>query len=262
MKYSQRLDDARLAEILHERGMAELETIRDILAQSQQGGLPFAESMVNSHLVGDWDLSRVVCELFNLPFLPVDMLDVDPKLAAGMDVSFLRQPGTVPVSRYGQVLVVALPGLVPANVLGMLSAQTDLAILPVVGTVESNRRWIQHHLPAETAAPIAPAQEDHVAADWSGGDVAADAEAAAVEIDAGDAGDGGEWSELFDQADAAVQMDLDGSGMSLQDIEEELGDLDVESLIVEQGPTDDGHEDAGDTSSASGELPPMPNFGE
>ena len=260
MKHTQRLDDARLAEILHERGMAELESIREILALGQQGGPAFAESMVNAHLVGDWDLSRVVCELFNLPFLPVDSLEIDPKLAASMDVAFLRQHALVPISRYGQVLVVALPGLVPANVLGMLSAQTDLAILPVVGTVESNRRWIQQHLPVETAAPIAPAQQETVAAqEWSGGDVAP-----AMEVEAGA---GGEWGDLFDQADAAVQMDLGGEGLSMQDLEKELGDLDIDSLIVEQDPTLD--EDAGDPASSpaidpaggSGELPPMPSFG-
>ena len=110
MKQTQRLDYARLAEVLHERRMADLESIRELL---HQGGA-FPEALVSTSLVADWDLSRVVCEIFSLPFLPVELVDPDPAAREGIDKQFLIQHGLIPMGRFGQVLTVCMPGMVPA----------------------------------------------------------------------------------------------------------------------------------------------------
>lgn len=192
MKHVQRLDDARLAEVLNERGMADLEAIRELLQASQQGGMPFAEALVTGGLIEDWDLSRVVCEVFQLPFMPIDAVKADLTLWEQMDADLLRQHSMVPISRFRQVVTIAMPGLVPADVLAMLAASSDLVVMPVVGTVETNRRWILENGPE--------------------GDVQA-------QVLSGSAG----WGAMFDEADAAVQLDLDGS--------EGEGDDDVQGAI-------------------------------
>jgi hypothetical protein len=90
----------------------------------------------------------------------------------------------VPIGRYGQLLTIAMPGMVPAEVLGLLAAETDLYIVPVVGTVQTNRRWIERHLQAELVAALPKLA----------------AEEAPQET--------GEWGNIFDQGDAAVLLDL------------------------------------------------------
>lgn len=172
MKNAQRLDEARLAEALDERGMADLAALRELLQASQAGGTPFCEGIISAGLVSDWDLSRVVAELFQLPFLPVDICKPDAELWAELRSPTLEESGIIPVSRFGQLLTVAMPALVSAEVLGMLSAETDYLLLPVVGTVETNRRWIQQH---RVEAPPA----------------------------------GGDWGSVFDEGDAAVRASLD-----------------------------------------------------
>lgn len=184
MKHNQRLDYSRLAEVLAERGMCEPQALREALQFSGRGHSPFAEAVVNANLVADWELSRVVCELYNLSFLPIDMVDPDPKARAGLNVAFLIEHGLVPIGRYGNVLTIAMPGLVPAEVLGMLAADTDLYILPVVGTVRSNRRWIELNLQAELRAALPTTSPEEVAQS------------------------AGEWGNIFDAADAAVLLDL------------------------------------------------------
>ena len=94
MKQTQRLDYARLTEVLHERRMADLESIRELL---HQGGA-FPEALVSTSLVADWDLSRVVCEIFSLPFLPVELVDPDPAAREGIDKQFLIQHGLIPMA--------------------------------------------------------------------------------------------------------------------------------------------------------------------
>jgi hypothetical protein len=184
VKHNQRLDYSRLAEVLAERGMCEPQALREALQFSGRGHAPFAEAVVNANLVADWELSRVVCELYNLSFLPVDMVDPDPKARAGLNVAFLIEHGLVPLGRYGHVLTIAMPGMVPAEVLGMLAADTDLYILPVVGTVRTNRRWIETHLQAEIRAALPVTSPEEVAQS------------------------AGEWGNIFDAADAAVLLDL------------------------------------------------------
>jgi hypothetical protein len=184
VKHNQRLEYARLAEVLAERGMCEMQALREALQFSGRGHAPFAEALVNASLVADWELSRVVSELYNMPFLTVEVCEADPNARKGINAAFLIEHGLVPLSRFGQVLTVAMPGMVPAEVLAGLAAETDLYVLPVVGTVLTNRRWIEKHLQSELASAL-PAQPPATVTQEEG-----------------------EWGNIFDQADAAVLLDL------------------------------------------------------
>ena len=68
----------------------------------------------------------------------------------------------------------------PAEVLGQLAADTDSHIAVVVGTVQTNSRWFDEHMPAEAPAALP-----------------------------GEPG-GPAWSNLFDEADASVLEALTG----------------------------------------------------
>ena len=232
MKYAQRLDDARLAEVLNERGMADVDVLRELLQSAQAGGVVFSEALVSSGTIGDWDLSRIICEIFQLPFLPVDTVKPDVAIMEDIDTAFLGEHGLVPIKRFGQVLTVAMPGMVSADVLAMLSANTDMVVLPVVGTVETNRRWLEEH--GAEAGPKSTSSSD-----------------------------GGGWSMMFDQADAAVQLSLDDEvlGTDLG-----LDEADLAALDEMEFPDDDDGSppslvDLDQAPDSAGiELPPMPEF--
>lgn len=181
-KSNQRLEYGRLAEVLAERGLVEPQALREALQFSTQGNMPFPEALVTANLVADWELSRVVCEIYNLPFLTVDSIEVDVKARKGITEQFMIDNALIPIGRFGQVLTVCMPALVPAEVLGLLAAETDLFILPVVGTVRSNRRWIELNLQSALPASALPSDASQP-----------------EEVQAG------EWSSIFDQGDAAVQ---------------------------------------------------------
>jgi len=188
LKLHQRLDTTRLSEVLAERGLCEPQALREALQLSGRGHPGFAEAVVSANLIGDWELSKVVAEIYNLPFLPLDLVTPDERALNGLDLAYLAEHGLVPMGRFGSVLTVAMPGMVSAEVLaGITIADVELAIVPVVGSAVSNRRWIaeklQPKLAASIAAPIANA-------------------AAALSNP--------EWGSIFDQADAAVLLDLQG----------------------------------------------------
>lgn len=185
MKNSNRLDYASLAEVLGQRGLIDPGRLKLALQTSQKTPVSFPETLVSENLISDWELSRIVCEIFGLPFLPLELYPPSPAALEGLDANFLRQHALVPLSRHGQILTVCMPALVPAELLGQLAASTDLHVMPVVGTVNSNNRWLAENL--------------------------------AVQIEAvADANATGTWSNVFDEADAAVLLDLTAESQAHQ----------------------------------------------
>lgn len=178
MKNSHRLDYASLAEVLGQKGLVDPQRLKLTLQSSQRGPIPFTESLVADGLIGDWELARVVCEIYGLPFLPVDFYSPSKDVLTGLDFDFLRQHRLAPLARHKRVLTICMPGLVPAEVLAVLASSADVQVMPVVGTVNGNNKWLADNLPAE-APP------------GSSGDVALD------------------WKNIFDEGDANVLLNLD-----------------------------------------------------
>lgn len=188
MKLHQRLDYQRLSDALVDRGMCESQALREAMQLSGRGNPSFVEAIVNANLVGDWEVGRVVSEIYNLPFLPVEQCNPDSRALEGLDIAYLSEHGLVPMGRFGGVLTVAMPGLVLAEVLsGIPIAEGELTILPVVGSVVSNRRWIDTNLAPKLRAALPTA---------------------ATMSSQNDGMSSPEWGNIFDAADAAVQFDL------------------------------------------------------
>lgn len=167
----------------------EIDRLHLALQTGLQGSSPFPEILVNDSMMGDWELSRVVCELYSLPFVPVDIYVPPEGILEGLDREFLRKHRLVPTGRHGNLLTVAMPAIVPADVLGMLGATSDLHVMPVVGSVKSNNRWIDEHLPAEVEPVLAEGEE---------------------------APNESDWGDLFDEGDASVLMDLTSEGPQIE----------------------------------------------
>jgi hypothetical protein len=184
VKSRQRLDYGRLAEVLAERGIVDARAIQDALQFSLRGGPSFPEALVTANLVADWELSRLVCEIYGLAFLTVELADPDPKAGQGLDTAFLLKECIVPLSRHGTVLTVLMPSLSTTEILDALATKSGLSILPICGTVRSNRQWLESKLSSPASALPSGMPSELTGAEAS------------------------DWSNLFDEADAAVLLDL------------------------------------------------------
>ncbi len=185
MKSTERLKYNRLADTLTERGLVDRETMGHVVQQCNATGALLSELLVSENLVSDWELSRVCCEIYGLPYLSIEEYPPDEAALKGIDPDFLRQYGLVPLDVFGSVLTVAMPALVPSEVLEALKLK-GAKILPVVGSVISNRRWLNEKLPAPQMPSL-------------------DQAAGAIPFDSGEIGD---WAEIFDAGEEAVQLDL------------------------------------------------------
>ena len=164
MKSNRRLDYSTLSEVLGQRGLVEPQRLSLALQTCQQTNVPFPETLVIDNLIGDWELAKVVCDIYGLPFLPVDIYAPDVESLAEFDRDHLRQHRLVPLGRHGDLLVVAMPSIVQADVLSEFASRYSVRVQPVVGTVLTNNRWLEEFMPAEVSAPL-PADDEAAAGD-------------------------------------------------------------------------------------------------
>lgn len=192
VKHKQRLDHELLAEALRDRGLVPPKTLEHVLAQCVQSGALFTEQLVRDGVVSDWELAQLCCEKFGLAFMPVDLYEPDRELLALFDATLLRQNALVPLDRFGNVLVVAMPCMVPSEVLDEIEARLSVRVMPVVGSVRANVRYLEENLKvSESLAKVAQEADD------------------------------GDWTNVLDMGDAAVQVELVGAEAeaALDDVE-------------------------------------------
>jgi Type II secretion system (T2SS), protein E, N-terminal domain len=199
---NQRLDYDLLSETLRDRQLVAVDPLNHILHQVQSTGVLLPGLLVKEGLISDYELARVACEIFALPFFPVDLYQPDKDLLAQFDPDFLRHYSLVPLDRRGKLVVVAMPGMVPAEVLLQAEASLQAKIVPVVGTVGGNSRWLEEHLPPPQA------------------------------INIGSEAESGAWAAVLDMGEEAVQTGLDqpqdGFDLQAQELEANLELLNVD----------------------------------
>ena len=154
-KSAHRFDYARFGQALVERNLIDRDVLAHVLHQVNSTRSLLPEVLVRENLVSDWEISRVACEVYHLPFLTVDHYPPAGTALDGYDLAYLRHFALVPLDRYGGLVTVIMPGLVPSEVLEGLRPGQSGRVLPVVGSVVSNRRWLEERLAPKGAAPAA-----------------------------------------------------------------------------------------------------------
>lgn len=185
------------------------ESMQHVFQDCSSNGTLLTEILVVEGLISDLELSRVCTELFHLPFIPLESYQPAEEALEDLDREYLRRFGLVPLDRFGKLMTISMPGIVPTTVLDNLSDDESIRILPVVGTVKGNRRWLKEHLPSEESTAM-------------------EAFSAAITDDESS------WGNLFDAGDESVQMDL-------QDLETSsmVSDLDLDMASLELEPSEE-----------------------
>lgn len=227
MKTKHRLDYNRLAEALGERGLIAPDSLQHVLHQCLGSRMLFPEVLVTENLISDWEVSRVVCEVFGLPFLTPQVYSPSPRALEGMEKEYLHQHNLVPLDRFGKLLTLAMPALTPSEIIGSFARDHDLEIIPLVSTVMSNRSWLYDNMPIAQAPPPPQPMATNGANESALPDLDEVQSALPQDVNLEDLGD--DWANLFDEGDAAVLLDLDPDSPEAEEsgqaISEDLPDL-------------------------------------
>ncbi|NOT32455.1 MAG: hypothetical protein HOP15_18575 [Planctomycetes bacterium] len=209
MKSAHRFDYARFGEALVERNLIDRDVLSHVLHQVNSTRSLLPEVLVRENLISDWEVSRVACELYHLPFLTVDHYPPSATALDGYDLAYLRHFALVPLDRFGGLVTVIMPGLVPSEVLEGLRAGQNGRVLPVVGSVVSNRRWLEERFAPKTQAGASgrpatgPAKPIAMETRSALPKTALAQDEGELQLNAE-----GDWGNLFDAGDEAVKLGL------------------------------------------------------
>ncbi|MGE0142543.1 MAG: hypothetical protein AB7I19_04710 [Planctomycetota bacterium] len=140
MKGIEKLTPIRLAEVLTQRGLVPNETITDALYSQDRYGESFSEVLVSSGQINEWDLAKVVVEVFGIPFMMASSYDITKEAQSAIPKELLFRHMVVPLDRLGNVVTVTMPILTPFDVLGKIGRESGCEIYPFVGLIGENRK--------------------------------------------------------------------------------------------------------------------------
>ena len=125
---------ARIGELLVETGGATQAGIDEALAGQRVAGGRLGSHLVGLGLARDADVAALLSRQFCVPFIELGRFDVDPAAVALLPAATARKYETVPLSRRGTALVVAMSD--PANVFAVddIEFMTGCRVEPVVAT--------------------------------------------------------------------------------------------------------------------------------
>lgn len=112
---------------------------------SENQGL-LTEALVKAGLLSDWELSKIACEVFAMPFMPVDVHKPVEQAREGLDHEFLKRWCLVPLARNADLLTVAIPGAISPQTYEELVRMSGCQLAIVIGSVTSNRHWLDSNL--------------------------------------------------------------------------------------------------------------------
>ena len=147
---------ARIGELLLANGDATQAGIDEALARQESAGGRLGSHLVGLGLASDADVAASLSRQFGVPFIDLARFDVDPGVIELLPAATARKYETVPLSRAGASLAVAMSD--PANVFALddIEFVTGCRVEPVVATQASIAAAVERYYgeqPNRTGAP-------------------------------------------------------------------------------------------------------------
>ncbi len=140
VKGLEKLTSIRLAEMLTQKGAVPPDVVTDALYIQSEHGEAFAEVLVNSGQISEWDLARVVVESFQLPFIPAGNYEVSSEAWTKIPKEELFQHLVVPMDVFGSILTVSMPTFTTSEILMSWESRYGVEIYPYVGLISENKK--------------------------------------------------------------------------------------------------------------------------
>ncbi len=136
---------ARIGELLVETGGATQAGVDEALAGQKAAGGRLGSRLVGLGLARDADVAAALSRQFGVPFIELGRFDVDPAVIALLPAATARKYETVPLSRTGPALVVAMSD--PANVFAVddIEFMIGCRLEPVVATQAAVAAALERH---------------------------------------------------------------------------------------------------------------------
>jgi len=196
VKGLEKLTSIRLAEVLTHKGAVPTDVITDALYTQDRHGESFVDLLVTGGNITEWDLSKMVVENFQLPFIMAGNYEISETARDAIPKATLFENLIVPMDKLGDIMTVIMPILTPFEVLSKIQRNCKVEIFPYVGLISENKRVL-----GELFKDFAKWQKEHQAA--------LEAKSRDAVNQPADKGADGDWANIFDAGDAMVRSTID-----------------------------------------------------
>jgi type IV pilus assembly protein PilB len=156
----------RLGEILVAIKAITREQLEFALEQQQRTGLRLGDILVKLSFVTEREMKQALCAQLSIPFVDLDNLVIDRRLAPLVEPGYAEARGVLPVSELGDVLTVAMDDPTDRDAVETLAARTGRTVEVVTSTRAAFRRAFSRLYGGELDASVETANRlEFVAAD-------------------------------------------------------------------------------------------------
>ncbi|MEK7413209.1 MAG: hypothetical protein AAB263_07815 [Planctomycetota bacterium] len=123
-----RLTKKKLGEILVEQGLLTPEQVQDALRMQHQTGMMFGETLVQNKLITEDKIVAVLVAQFGIPYIKPVNYKIPKELLEIFEPGMMRKFQFVPMDSIGNVLVIAIAGLLAEDVFKEIETQTGCSL--------------------------------------------------------------------------------------------------------------------------------------
>lgn len=123
-----RLTKKKLGEILVEQNLLTTEQVQDALRMQHQTGLMFGETLVQNKLISEEKIVAVLVAQFGIPYVKPSSYKIPKELLEIFEPQMMRRFQFVPMDSIGNVLVIAIAGLLSEDVFKEIETQTGCSL--------------------------------------------------------------------------------------------------------------------------------------
>lgn len=130
----EKITKKRLGELLVAEGMISQDQLAEALKIQEKSGELLGEALVKAGFTTETEIAKTLCTQFAKPFLKPSKYDISKEVMALLPPKMLAEHQFVPVDRFGNLLVIAMAGLLDAATIVQIQRTTGCEIEVYIAT--------------------------------------------------------------------------------------------------------------------------------
>lgn len=122
----------KLVDILQKEKLVDEGKLEQARVLSRKDGISLEKALIKLQFVTEDQLARSISAQYDLPFVSLENMNIDPDLARFTNASYAQKQRIVPVSKIGNTLTLAMAHPIKLHELKELETATRLKIIPVI----------------------------------------------------------------------------------------------------------------------------------
>ncbi len=122
----------KLTDILVKEGLLDHQKINEARETAKNNNIPMERALINLKFIDEEQLARAVAAQYDLPFVQINSLNIDPTLSRYISSVYAQKHLLVPISMIGKTVTIAMARPLKLQEIRQLEDSIRLRIIPVI----------------------------------------------------------------------------------------------------------------------------------